>query len=194
MTFRRGFKTWCENFAVSLREDLGLDKIGPLDPRLVAHHLGILVLRPDDIPGIPEESRRVLIQETQDWSAVTVNYGNDTAVIYNPSHSDGRNSSDLMHEFAHVILDHRPAKIVLSSDAAIALRTFDRSQEEEASWLSGCLLLPRPALVKIAKNMDPESACDLYRVSDELLTYRTNITGVTAQMRYRRRGSRQYSA
>jgi len=54
-----------------------------------------------------------------------------------------------MHELAHLIIGHEPARVVVSPDMILAVRTYDQGQEEEAAWLSGCLLLPRPALLAL---------------------------------------------
>lgn len=183
--FRRGFKTWCENIAASLRTDFKLPQSAPLDPVVLSNSLSVALLTPDDIPGIAGNSRRTLEVESDSWSAVTVSQGDKVAIVYNPAHSPGRNSNDIMHELAHIILDHDPAKIVLSADTLVALRTFDDSQEEEASWLSGALLLPRSALLAISRSgKTDDDACDHYRVSIDLLKYRRNITGVSRQLRY----------
>lgn len=182
--YPRGFKTWCENVAVSVRSDLQLNVRSPLDPRVLAGHLDVALNTPDDIPGIPEESRVVLREESADWSAVTVSNERGVIVVYNPDHSAGRNANDVMHELAHVMLKHDPSKIVFSEDTSLALRKFDRDQEDQATWLAGCLLLPRPALLWIvSRAFDDDRVCEEYRVSPELLDFRRNITGVNVQVR-----------
>jgi IrrE N-terminal-like domain len=42
---------------------------------------------------------------------------------------------------------HQPATLIVSPDLDIAMRSFDPTQEDEANWLSWCLLLPRAALL-----------------------------------------------
>jgi Zn-dependent peptidase ImmA (M78 family) len=65
-----------------------------------------------------------------------------------------------MHELAHIILGHRPAKLFLST-SGIPLRTHDKDQEDEAEWSAGCLLLPRPILLFIARGKMAEGdACE----------------------------------
>ncbi len=66
-------------------------------------------------------------------------------VIYNPAHSPARQASDIAHKLAHIILEHDPAKMVLSQDGTIVMRSFNEKQEEEANWLAWSLLLPRCA-------------------------------------------------
>ena len=66
----------------------------------------------------------------------------------------------------------------------VVLRDYDEDAEEEATWLSGCLLLPREALLHIRKNgIDEQAARDTYRVSSDLLRFRINRIGVERQAR-----------
>ena len=185
---RRGFKTWCENLSGQLRADLGLNDIDPLDARRLAQYMKVVILTPSDVFGLSKDALRILVGEESDgWSAVTIPFEDAYAVIYNPTHSKRRTSSNLMHELAHILIEHEPGQVVLSADGMLALRSFDRTQEEEAAWLSGCLLLPRPVLLEIEHKGGPlEEVCELYGVSNALLTYRRNITGVARQMGRRR--------
>jgi len=188
--FQRGFKTWCEKVALEVRTELGLSATDPLKPEDLAEYLEARLWTPANLAGLSQQTLSTLSAEAHNWSAVTVSYNGRYAVVYNPSHAPGRRSSDIMHELAHLITGHDPSKVLLSQDGTVALRSFNRQQEEEAAWLAGCLLLPRPALVLIARTqMGVERACQEYGVSDDLLAYRLNVTGVTVQMK-RRRGVR----
>ncbi len=179
----RGFKSWCENVSIQLRKDLDLKSADPLRPDLLASHLGVLLLMPNQVAGLSDTAKRVLLVDERDsWFAVMVSTGSGEAIVYNPNHSLARRNSDIMHELAHVIRGHKPSTVVLSQDGRFAIRSYDRTQEEEAAWLSGSLLLPRPALAWIKKSgMTPRSACEHYGVSAELLRYRLDVTGVNRQ-------------
>ena len=187
--FQRGFKTWCENVAMGIRAEFRLAKSDPLSANEVARSLGVRILEPSDIVGLSSRDLRTLLaEESNDWSAVTIGEPGRAILIRNPSHSGGRTSSDIMHELAHLVLGHEPSKVVFSEDLVIALRSYDQTQEDEASWLSGCLLLPRPALLAIARSgMGDADACKTYDVSNQLLSYRRNATGVARQIQYGRR-------
>lgn len=187
MPLPRGFKTRCENLAQSVRVDLGLKASDPLPASELAAYLGVKVITPVDIPGMSGELLEVLlVDEAQGWSALTVSDSKSTLVIYNPRHSDGRQSSDVTHELAHVLLRHSPSVLMFAPDGTWALRSYDKQQEEEAGWLSGCLLLPRPALLSIARvGRSSQAAAADYGVSQVLLKYRTDMTGVTRQIRNR---------
>lgn len=89
-----------------------------------------------------------------------------------------------MHELAHIIIAHKPARMDVTEDGIMILSTFATLQENEAAWLSGCLLLPRPALVAITRTrLDGLTAATRYGVSADMLQYRRNVTGVDQQFR-----------
>lgn len=65
---------------------------------------------------------------------------------------------------------------------------YDQDQENEADWLAGTLLLPRPALLRIrCRRMSNETAMKHYQVSHEMLTWRFRMTGVDYQIANARR-------
>ena len=180
----RGFKTRCENLSLQVRSELKLNKSAPLAPEALAEHLGVYLWNPHQIIGLSPEALRQIRADRDSWSAVTVAYDGLEAVIYNDQHSRDRQSSDVMHELSHIILKHKPIELVLfSKDLDVVLRDYDEDTEEEATWLSGCLLLPREALLYIRKNgMDEQAVRDLYHVSSILFHFRLNKTGVDRQM------------
>lgn len=64
------------------------------------------------------------------------------------------------------------------------LKNYDKIYEEEADWLSACLLLPREALVEIKRRgEDLADAAEEYGVSLRMLNYRMAMTGVNRQFR-----------
>ncbi len=189
--FRRGFKTWCENVSAQYRRNLNLRPHDPLDPHALAEHVGVRLWRPDEVPGVEPHHLRILLHDDPDsWSAITICVGTRSVIIVNSSHSPARQASDVMHELAHVILAHEPARMDVTEDGIMVLSTFDSLQENEAAWLSGCLLLPRTALVAIARNqLDSVAAAARYGVSAEMLRYRRSVTAVDQQFRNRSRRS-----
>ena len=97
-----------------------------------------------------------------------------------------------MHELAHLLLRHSPSTLMFAPDGKWTLLSYNELQEQEAGWLSGCLLLPRPALLQIAQlKLSPQAAALRYEVSHTLLKYRKDITGVSRQVgKWRRAKSR----
>jgi hypothetical protein len=186
--FARGFKTWCENTAVGLRRQLGIALEDPLDPAALAQHLGVAVWAAHDVPGADDDTLRVLLHDDpSSWSAVTVHAAGASVIITNSAHSGGRPASDLMHELAHLVLGHEAARVDVSEDGHLVLHTFDRAQEDEANWLSGCLLLPRVALLHAREHgWTSRRIADHYGVSETMVGYRMNVSGVEAQMKRRK--------
>lgn len=182
----RGFKTKCENTSIEIRRELGLKKHNPLSPEALSEYLGVCLLDPTGIKYLSKQSLQQLLNRDKDsWSAVTISYLDIDIIVYNPTHSPRRRSSDIMHELSHIILGHKPSQIVLlTPDSQIALRDYNQDREEEAIWLSGCLLLPREALISIKRRgLSNSKACYEYGVSSDLLTFRMNMTGVNYQIR-----------
>jgi Zn-dependent peptidase ImmA (M78 family) len=114
-----------------------------------------------------------LSADPQGWSAASYTVFGATTVIYNGKNSKGRQSSDIVHELAHVILDHEPSQVILSMDGEIAMHSFDAKQEDEANWFGWTLLLPRPALLHCAQmKVTVPQIAEEYKVSEQLVTFR----------------------
>ncbi len=183
--FRRGFKTWAEETALRVRHKLGVSAIAPLDLYRLADLLSVPVLSPDEVPELPEgTSQRLRNEYSDNWSAITVANGRHHLIVINTGHAPRRRNSDLAHELSHLILGHEPSMMFLSPASGTALRTHNNEQEDEASWLAGCLLLPRDALLSIRKRrLADGDACQEYSVSPAMLRFRLNASGVDIQLR-----------
>jgi IrrE N-terminal-like domain len=181
--FERGFKTWAENAALSIRARLGLPRVAPLAPERLAYDLGIRLWRPEEVPGLPPETLTHLLSAGADeWSALTLQVGPLIVVIVNSRHSAARQASDVMHELSHLIRRHAPTRVYVSAETGVHLHTYNALQEAEASWLAGCLLVPREALVWCkVRRLAEQEACTHFGVSAELLAYRMNVTGINRQ-------------
>ena len=182
--FTRGFKSWGENVSLQQRHALRLQATDPLDPWLLADHMGVKVWTVQQIPGLDSGYVKILLHEDpESWSAVTICVETIDVVILNSAHSVRRQASDLTHELSHLLIGHKPARIDVSEEG-LMLNTYDKKQEEEANWLAGCLLLPRNALLFIQRQgMASDIVETTYRVSQEMLRYRLNVTGVDSQLR-----------
>ncbi|MDN5786530.1 ImmA/IrrE family metallo-endopeptidase [Pseudorhodobacter sp.] len=188
MTFRRGFKSQCERRAVEYRKQLGLHKAAPLSAEVLAKHLSVTVWSTKDIAALSANDMPVLNDEHDDsWSALTMRIGASNLVLFKPVTSTGRRNSVVMHELSHIILGHELAEACILEDGSLVPGNFNQDQEDEADWLTGTLLLPRPALIAIQSHGGAnQRACDQYQVSLEMLTWRTRMTGLTYQMNRRR--------
>lgn len=183
-TFDRGFKIWAERTAVGVRRELGIRAYDPLFARDLARLLKVELITPHDLDGLDDAHKHQLLKvDPGGWSAVTVEAPGRHVVIYNPQHSVGRQSSDQMHELAHILIGHEPSRLIISQDGTWIMRSYDQKQEDEAAWLSGCLLLPREALLYVIKSwVSEEEAIERYLVSRQMLVSRMNLTGVNVQM------------
>jgi Zn-dependent peptidase ImmA (M78 family) len=184
-TFERGFKSWAERISLSLRRDLGLPSHAALAPAHLADYLDVHLKTPNDIPGLPMDVvDQLLSSDPWGWSAVSVFVEDSAVVIYNPRHSAGRQASDIMHELAHVILDHQPGTMILSQDGGMVMRSYNQKQEDEANWLAWCLLLPREALWQCKRlKLSIPAIAEQYGVTETLVNFRIRLTGIEAQFR-----------
>src|SRR5579863_7422351 len=181
-TLERGFKTWTERTAASIRRELGLGAHQPLDVWSLASFLEVQLKTPKEVAGMPTSVLdQLLVHDPQGWSAVSLTLGEKAIVIYNPQHSKARQASDIAHELSHFVLSHEPAKLVVSPDGQIVMRSYNSKQEEEANWLAWSLLAPREALLHAARQRMPLSEiARSFGVSEALVEYRLSITGVRA--------------
>ena len=181
--FQRGFKAWCENVAIEVRRQLGLEAHESLDTYKLAEHLNAEVVHPEAVDGVDSQTLRVLLQIDPDsWSAITVTVRPKPVIVLNSAHSPARRASSLAHELAHILIGHAASQTGISPQGML-LTTYDRQQEDEANWLAGCLLLPRVACMHVrTKYSDLLTAARHYGVSRDMLQYRMNISGVQRQM------------
>jgi Zn-dependent peptidase ImmA (M78 family) len=111
-------------------------------------------------------------------SAVTI-YVDDyrRVILFNPAQASTRMVSSLGHELSHVVLEHEPERPLVSGR-----REWDGMQEEEASWLAGCLLIPQEAALAAARQgMTDGDVSEAFGTSLALARMRMNGTGVRRQ-------------
>lgn len=179
---RRGFKSEAERIADRIRTTLGLTPMEPLDPDAVAAYLGATV---GPAHRLVSAGKLKELNEIQDdaFSAVTFKLPDQrVVVVYNSMHSDGRRRSDVAHELSHLILQHetRTIEVIVGQ----SLFTCNPEQEDEANWLAGCLLLPRPLLLAAARRgTTPHELAEEQSVSEPMARYRMNTSGVLLQAR-----------
>ena len=179
---RRGFKAEAERLAERTRTQLGLRPHDQADIRQLAKHLNVEVIAAD---GLVDRARLEELEQTQAgaFSAATFHLpGGRTIAVYNPCSDPGRTNSDIGHEIAHILLDHDVREI--QQIAGHTFITCNPEQEEEATWLAGCLLLPRALLLREAYNgTSAETIADKYQVSPHMARFRLNTSGVLLQAR-----------
>ncbi len=106
--------------------------------------------------------------------------GGGYVIVYSPLSLVGRRRSDQAHELAHIILDHEVRTV--ERVGTMQFLTCDVEQEE-AKWLGGCLLLPRPLLLKAAKEgLSSSEIAERVKVSEPMARFRLNASGVLVQV------------
>lgn len=188
MALRRGFKSEAERIAEGVRVDLGLSAAQPVAPEALAELLGVEIRAGDEL--IPRSQFEALDALQSDaFSACTFRPSDDrVVVVFNPLSANSRRTSDLAHELSHTLLDHELSRVETLGD--ITFLSCDATQEEEAGWLSGCLLLPRPLLLaEVRKGLTASEIAEKCHVSETMARYRLNVTGVLRQTGAARRRS-----
>lgn len=173
-----------EQLANDLRNELGLQAKTPLYARMLARHMGISVLTPNEIQGLAQDDLDQLFGEgASNWSALTLVIPQRTFIIHNSSHSFGRQESNIMHELSHLICNHQPSEVIQLDGFAFPIRTCNKDEEDEADWVCGCLKLPRDGLLwAVRASMTHEAIANHFASSLELVRYRVRITGVDKQV------------
>ena len=180
MALRRGFKSEAERIARDVRTELGMKATQSVGPAFLARLLGIEVRAGDEL--IPRERFSELESIQPDsFSACTLRPSPDRlVVVYNPLSAESRRRSDVAHELAHALLDHDLSRVERLGD--VTFLSCDPTQEEEAAWLSGCLLLPRALLLaEVRRGASAKDIAKRCGVSERMAQYRLDVTGVARQ-------------
>ena len=176
MTLRRGFKTEAEAYAIGFRREMGLRDSHPLDMFRLAHHLEVPIVGLRDLRSeISQRTIDALTQQTKSpFSAMTLYYGVIRCIVYNDFHAPPRQQSDMAHELAHIILGHPLSELTDDSGG----RHYNKSLEDEATCLSGVLLLPKAAAISVvASRKSVAVAAQEYNISVQMMNMRLNQSG-----------------
>lgn len=146
----------------------------------LARHAGAEVRRADELTSVAKLQHLDDLQPGA-FSACTFSIGDRHVVVYNPLASSGRTQSDIAHEVAHLLLNHSVKSV--ETIGGVRFFTCDPDEEQEANWLAGCLLLPRPLLFQAAKRgLDGAAIAAECNVSETMAAFRLRTTGVERQL------------
>jgi Zn-dependent peptidase ImmA (M78 family) len=110
---------------------------------------------------------------SEDWSAGILRL-TPLLIVYHQKHSPARRESDVMHEIAHVLLQHP----MMSFSPVTGLPLRDPRHEDEATYLGGCLQIPRLGLEwAIKKGFGLIAIAEHFGASEEMVQFRCNMTG-----------------
>jgi len=159
---------------------MGLQPVDRLAIRDLADHLKVEVFAADQLVNRAKLEDLNHLQPGA-FSAATFHLpGGRTVAVYNPCNDPARTNSDIAHELAHVLLDHEIRE--LQQLGGHTFFTCNPEQEEEANWLAGCLLLPRPLLLReVFAGADATTIATRYQVSVPMARFRLNTSGVLLQ-------------
>ena len=182
MTLPRGFKATAERESIRLRRELGLGPAATLDVQELASHLRIKVVSADQLIARArlEELERI---QAFAFSAATFKIHERNYIVTSPLRSDGRRSSDIAHELAHILLKHELAEI--REVEGVPFRTCRPDEEEQATAFGGTIMLPRPLLLAaVSRGHGPAEIAAANEVTVEMARYRYNTTGVAKQVKH----------
>jgi len=178
MGFARGFKAQANRIALSIREQMGLAPIDPIDPFAICTRYDIEVIQ---MSSLPCDCSVFKYDDQSSFSAMTVPCGIRSAIVHNDTHHPLRQRSNICHELAHLFLGHQHVP-PLNADGE---RALDSGIEAEANFLGGCLLMPNEAALHVLSNGLAARAQLIYGVSRPMLDFRLRVSG--AHVRYQRR-------
>jgi Zn-dependent peptidase ImmA (M78 family) len=181
---RRGFKSEAETRSAEARRALKLAAHAAIDPWKYAAQRNVLVLDIASLSLEPPTLRHLTVVDPSSWSAMTLKDGDQFGIVINPAHVPWRQNNDLMHELAHIDLNHVPSRVDVSPNGLMLLSDYSDEQELEADWLAAALLVPREGLMRLRrqqKNVTEIAAA--FGVSNQLCEWRLRMTGVDMQIR-----------
>ncbi|MEH2354182.1 ImmA/IrrE family metallo-endopeptidase [Nostoc sp.] len=167
------FRQRCEGIATEQRSLLSLRAFEALPVDLLATHLSATILIPQQISTLDPSVLAVLLDSDR-WSAGIINHS-PLWIVNNPRHTPARRESNLMHEFGHLLLGHKIVRF--DSNTGLPLRR--QSDENEATYLGGCLQIPRRGLLwAVQRQMTQTEIAVHFNASEEMVRFRSNVTGV----------------
>jgi Zn-dependent peptidase ImmA (M78 family) len=129
-------------------------------------------------------AKQLTVIDGDSWSAMTLTVEEKFGIVVNPAHALTRQRYDLMHEIAHIELEHVPARVEVSQSGLMLLSDYSDEQEQEADWYAGSFVLPRDGIFRLrSRGITAADIAIQFGVSKALCEYRLRMTGVDIQMR-----------
>lgn len=175
-------KAAISRLATEIRKtDLGLSEFERLCPYRLAEEHGTDVYSLEDLAasGCSQEAIEYFTTKRPEaWSAALVPNGTGSFIVENTIHLSWRRRSNIAHEMAHLLLEHKFDTVILTDSQHGCRDQVSKSAEAEAAELGAELLLPAAATRRAAAaGKTDEQVAQLYDVSIELARWRMNATG-----------------
>lgn len=169
-------KLQLKKLALELRAELDLTPHERFDPYELAEHWGIDVIPLSEVMCSPEAIHHFSVDRPEVFSGALIPCSDgSTVIVENDAHVSERRVSTTSHEVAHVVLEH-PFAATLTGGGKC--RVMNKEHEGEATELSGELLLPAEAALRLAYNDVPDDeVARRYGISLKLASWRMNATG-----------------
>ena len=175
------FRFKAERISLLKRQQLGIGSNEKLCAFRLAELLGVTVVTPSALNMTSKDLHILLVKDKSAFSALVIpSKDGNFLIVHNSSHSPSRQQSNICHELAHIICEHKFSPFGVLNDFPLPMRTYDRKHENEAEYLGGCLQIPRKALVwSLDNKMNIEQIASYYGASQAMVRYRINITGLS---------------
>jgi Zn-dependent peptidase ImmA (M78 family) len=179
---RRGFKAEAERLAIQVRAEARLGPLDKLNIERLAQHVGASIRTADELVTRAKLERLEQMQPGA-FSAATFDLNGRIVIVTNPLTEEERRRSDVSHEVGHILLNHQVKEI--EQIGKMSFFTCDAEEEQEATGLAGCLLLPRDLLLhSLRRRMDANAIAVANTVSMQMTNFRLRATGALAQTRH----------
>lgn len=170
------FRNQCEAISVHWRIRLGLRAFDRLSASDLADAYGVLVRRPDQLE-VPREVRDYFLRREDWWGFLFPTC--PPVIVYHPAQSATRYESTVMHEVAHLLLEHPLERVYFASDEGGG-RTYNPRIELEAAYLGSCLQIPRRGLYwALQQKMSEEEIARHFNASRALVRWRQNAVNAS---------------
>lgn len=182
---KRGFKAYTERLSAAARSQLNLRSYERLDPWTFLRNKNVLVWEPCNVPGLETKYvEQLTVRDPESWSGAMVKGAKGVAIIVNSAHPKTRQANTLMHEWAHLELNHKPNRVDSFDTGILMLSDYPADLEEEADWLAGAMLAPRDGIAYFVRlgAGNAEIAMRL-GISEDLVIWRRRMTGIDRQFR-----------
>jgi hypothetical protein len=169
-------KAQLKALALELRREVGLTSHDRFDPYELADLYGVDVIQLSEAECRPEAIDYFLVSRPDVFSGALVPCADGSVfIVENDAHTPERRASTASHEISHVVLEH-PFSATLTD--AGRCRVMNKDHEDEAAELSGELLLPTEAALRLAyDNVSDVSVAVRFGISESFARWRMNSTG-----------------
>lgn len=143
MSLRRGFKAEAERLAKDIWDAMGLSHSDRMDAVELAKHVGCIVRPADTLVSIARLEGLRRVQDDAFFACTFELPSGRRAIVFNPLTSDTRRNSDVAHEVAHIILEHRLSRLERLGN--VAFLSCDKTARRRGSM---AFRVPPPSTVR----------------------------------------------